>query len=171
MTERETEVYNNLVQILEDEIKVYRALLDLVRREKEILVSAKIDDLSDNNRAKELLILKSKGLDRQRETQARELAKLVGADHESPRLLDIAAKMEPKQNDQLRAIHTTLDLLIRRMKELNTANEALVQSSLKVVNGALGAIRDTLSPKATYAPTGDINKKENVSGHFVSKDV
>ncbi len=171
MTERAAEVYKNLVQVLEDEIKVYRVLLDLVRREKEILVSARIDDLSENNRAKELLVLKSKGLDRIRETHARELAKIVGSNHENPRLLEIAAKMESVQNDQLRAIHTTLDLLIRRMKEINASNEALVKSSLKTVNGALGAIRDTLQPKATYAPSGDISKKENVSGHFVSKDV
>lgn len=171
MKEKREEVYKNLVQILEDEIKIYRSLLDLVRKEKEILISARIDDLSENNRAKELLILRSKGLDKLRESQSRELAKLVGADHEAPRLLDIAAKMESQKNDQLRAIHTTLELLVKRIKEINGANESLVQSTLKVVNGALGAIRDTLQPKATYAPTGDISKKENVSGHFVSKDV
>lgn len=163
-------VFKSLETVLEDEIKVYRSLLDLVRREKEILISAKLDELNANNKAKEAYILKIKNLDRLREKAAKELALLVGVTSESPRLLELAAKMNTAENTKLRTIHSTLDLLIKRIKEINVSNEALVQSSLKMVNGALGAIKDTIQPKTTYAPTGDIKKAESLSGTFVSKD-
>lgn len=163
-------VYKNLEEVLEDEIKVYRALLDLVRREKEVLISAKINDLEENNRAKEAMILKIRVLEKQREKAAREMALTVGTNGENPRLLDIAAKLLDPEAAKLRSIHSTLDLLIKRIKELNDANELLIQDSLKAVNGALGSIRENLQPKSTYASSGEV-KKDAVAGHFVSKEV
>ncbi|MBK9294366.1 MAG: flagellar export chaperone FlgN [Oligoflexia bacterium] len=123
------------------------------------------------NRAKEAFILKIKALEKIRERYARDLANKVNAPHETPRLLEIAVQMQDPEASKLRAIHATLDLLIKRIKEINADNQELVRSSLQMVNGALGAIRETLQPKPTYAPSGDIKKKEVESGHFVSKDV
>jgi flagellar biosynthesis/type III secretory pathway chaperone len=162
--------YNTLADVLEDEVKVYRVMLDLVRKEKDVLISAKIDELEECNNAKEAMVLKVRGLERLREKAARDMAIAVGVNPETPRLLEIAAKLLDPQASRLRSIHSTLDLLIRRIKELNDANEELIKSSLKVVNGALGAIKQTLQPKVTYAPSGEVKQNE-VSGHFVSKDV
>lgn len=164
-------IFKSLDNVLEDEIRVYRSLLDLVRREKDILIAAKISELEDNNKAKEAFILKIKALEKLRERHARELAQKIGAPHELPRLLEIAVRLPDQEATKLRAIHSTLDILIKRIKEINSSNEELIQSSLQMVNGALGAIKDTLQPKPTYAPSGDMKKKEVVSGHFVSKDV
>ena len=164
------DAYKDLVDVLEDEIKVYRTLLDTVRREKEVLISAKIDDLNDNNKIKEALLGKIKSLDRLREKCARELATAVGSNAETPRLLDIAFKVSEPYSSKLRSIHSTLELLIKRIKEINEANEQLIHNSLKAVNGALGAIKDTLQPKSTYAASGDLKRTE-ASGRFVSKDV
>lgn len=171
MTPQQAEVFKDLTDVLEDEIKIYRSLLDLVRREKEILIAAKIDDLNSNNKAKEAFIFKIKGLEKIRERHAREMANLVGADSENPRLLEIAAKIDSAESSRLHSIHTTLNLLIKRIKEINTSNETLVQSSIKMVNGALGAIREQLQPKPTYGSGGDIKEKKSVAGAFVSKDV
>ena len=77
MNEATTESYKALETVLEDEVKIYRTLLDLVRREKEVLISAKIDDLNENNKSKELVIIKLKGLERIREKTAKEMAQKV----------------------------------------------------------------------------------------------
>lgn len=164
------EAFESLEKVLDDEVKVYRSLLDIVRKEKEVLIAANIDELNENNRAKESHILKIRALERIREKAARDLAVAVGSQSESPRLLEIASKMVEPFSGKLRSIHSTLELLIRRIKDLNDSNEELVKATLKTVNGALGAIKNTLQPSATYASSGDI-KKNDVAGHFVSKEV
>lgn len=164
------ESYHALEEVLENDVKVYRTLLDLIRREKEVLISANIDDLNDNNKSKELAIVKLKSLERLREKAARDLAQATGANAENPRLLEIAFKVGEPYSTKLRSFHATLELLIKRIKEINDSNEALIKDSLRAVNGALGAIKDTLQPRQTYAPSGDIKRTE-ASGHFVSKDV
>ena len=165
-----TKAYKNLADVLEDEIKVYRAMLDLVRREKDVLISANITELEECNQAKETMVLKVRGLERIREKAARELGGILGVTSENPRLLDLASKMLDPESSKLRSIHSTLDLLVKRIKDLNSANEELIQSSLKAVNGALGAIKQTLQPKTTYAASGEVKQNE-VAGHFVSKEV
>src|SRR4051794_14197966 len=105
--------YKNLEQVLEDEVKVYRLLLDLVRREKEVLIAAKIDELEENNKSKEAMILKIRGLERLREKGAREMALELGTNSENPRLLEIASKLLDPEASKLRSIHSTLDLLIK----------------------------------------------------------
>jgi flagellar biosynthesis/type III secretory pathway chaperone len=163
--------YKNLTEVLEDEIKVYRAMLDLVRREKDVLIAADIDELNEINRAKEAMILKVRGLERGREKYARELGHSLGVLSETPRLLEIASKMMDPENSKLRSIHSTLELLIKRIKEINESNESLAQAALKNVNGALGAIKQTLAPNATYKPSGEVKQSGEVAGHFVSKEV
>ena len=164
------EAFKNLDQVLEDEIKVYRALLDVVRREKEILISTKVDELNDSNRAKDAIILKLRGLERLREKASRELAVIVGANAESPRLLEMAQKIDSPYNTRLQSVHQTLELLVKRIRDFNVGNDVLVQSALKTINGAMMAIRDTVQPKATYGQSGEV-KREEVPGHFVSREV
>jgi flagellar biosynthesis/type III secretory pathway chaperone len=163
------DAYNDLVEVLEDEIKVYRTLLDTVRREKDVLITANIDELNENNKTKDLIISRIRLLERHREKCAKDLAESVGTNTENPRLLEIAFKTGEPYSTRLRSIHATLELLIRRIKEINDSNEELVRSSLRAVNGALGAIKDTLQPKSTYASSGDLKRAES-SGRFVSKD-
>ena len=166
------QAYQNLENILEDEIRIYRTLLDTVRREKELIINADINELNASNEGKENMILKLRGLERLREKAARDLAQLVGAPAENPKLLEIATKINDPENSKLRAIHATLALLMSRIRDLNEANRLLIEGSLKTINGALSAIKEGLGSKPVYGQAG--TKKEDpsaVAGAFVSKEV
>ena len=60
------ELANSLISILDEQIRVYRHLLECVRKEKDILDSANLDDLNENNRTKEAFLLKIRALETQR---------------------------------------------------------------------------------------------------------
>ena len=51
------EIYNKLLDNLDGMVKIYRGLLEVVRKEKEILIEAQLDQLNENNRVKEDLLL------------------------------------------------------------------------------------------------------------------
>lgn len=164
------ELYSKLVTYLEDELKVYRHLLDLVRKEKEILIAANIDDLNENNKSKEVMLAKVRQLDRVREKAAREMAQAVGADMAQPRLLDIASRLETAEGDRLRSIHQAFEMVVGRLKDLNKKNESLAQTALANVQGAMNAIKTTLGETPVYKKQGDMKKTEVQSGQFVSKE-
>lgn len=163
--------YNALVDCLEDLVKVYRSLLEVVRKEKEILVSTKLDDLNDNNRAKESLLHKSKNLEQLRIRFVQELADQVGLVELSPRLKDLAIYLDDTRAERLRNIHSVLELLLKRVQELNKQNEVLVDSALKNITGAMNSLKDNLQPKPVYQRHGEMQAQVTPGGHLVSKQV
>lgn len=166
------ERFNKLIEVLEHEIKIYRGLLDLVRREKEILISPDVEELNASNENKEAMVAKLKLLEKERERVSRELAGEVGADMENPRLLELALKFDQPRGDRLRSIHTTLNLLVNRIKEFNKENEMLVQSALSSITGAMDAVRSRMAGnKSTYKDKGKMEEKKVDSGRLVSRSI
>jgi flagellar biosynthesis/type III secretory pathway chaperone len=164
-------LYTELHECLENLVKVYRSLLEVVRKEKDILVGSRLEELNENNKSKDAMLLRIRSLENHRMKCARDLAQSVGADVEQPRLLDIANHCASERQDRLRNLHSVLELLVRRVSEVNRQNEELVQSALNTITGAMDAIRDELKPKPTYARQGQIAQAKTDGGQLVSREV
>jgi len=161
---------DKLIYNLEDLVKSYRQVLELVRKEKDLLLNADLEALNENNDAKEKIVLKLRSLDGLRVKYAGELARLVGVDEADARLLELARKLETAESDRLRSQHAALDLLIKRVKELNSENAQYAESALGQLNGAMNNIKETVVGKKTYGPKGKMQSGQNATaGNFVSK--
>ncbi|MGZ3802399.1 MAG: flagellar protein FlgN [Bdellovibrio sp.] len=163
--------FQKLETNLEELTKIYRSLLDIVRKEKELLLTADREALEESNRLKEDLLFKLRAQDALRSRYAMDLATMVGADVENPRLLELAQKLAgTPAADRLRTQHSALDMLIKRITEINKENEEYTKSALGTLNGALNDIKDTLSGKKTYGGKGQYKTGPQVAGNFVSKE-
>lgn len=162
--------YEKMISNLDDMLKNYRQLLDIVRKEKDLLITSNIEQLNDNNNAKEQVIIKIKALDAVRMTYAAELAHLVGADTAQPRLLEIAQKIGGAEAEKLRTMHAALEMVIKRLSEINKTNVVYAESALQTVNSALENFKDTLlgQPK-TYQQKGKYKQGSDTSGHLVTR--
>ncbi len=160
---------DRLVNVLEEQIKVYRHLLDTVRKEKDILIAANLDELNENNRSKEAMLIKVRALEAERLRAASELHRELKIAGDEPRLLEIARELNSASGDKLRNIHNVLDLLLRRVQDYNRQNEALVQSALTNITGAMNAIKGTLQEKPTYQKKGEVEGQTN-SGQLVRRE-
>lgn len=78
------DTYRELVSCLEDLVKIYRSLLEVVRREKEILVESRLDELNENNKTKDALLVRIRTLENSRTKLARDLAVLTSSDVDQP---------------------------------------------------------------------------------------
>lgn len=163
-------VYQELVSCLEDLVKIYRSLLDVVRREKEILVESRLDELNENNKAKDTLLVRIRSLENSRTKHARDLAVLTSSDVDHPRLLELAANLPQEQGDRLRNMHSVLELLIRRVSEVNKTNEELVQSALRTITGAMEAIKEAVAPAKTYGQKGAATAPKPEGGALVRRE-
>lgn len=171
LNQNPSELYELLVDNLDQQVKVYRTLLDVVRKERDILIAAQIDQLNENNKTKEAILIKVRSLDVARLKFARDLAQAVGADSAQPRLLEIASKMGSEKGDRLRVLHSTLELLLKRLSEINRGNEEIVRAALQNVTGAIDSIKGTLQAKPTYGKKGALITSPQNGEHLVSKDV
>ncbi len=162
--------FSKLAANLEDQVKIYRHLLEVVRKEKEILISANLDELNENNKSKEAMLLKLRAHEVHRVRLAAELSTSLGLSAEAPRLLEMANYLPGEAGERLRNLHSVLNLLIKRVQEYNKQNENLVNSALENITGAMKAIRDTLKDKPTYEKKGKKETKDAPVGRLVSRE-
>lgn len=158
-----------LVTVLDEQIRVYRHLLDIVRKEKDILISANLDDLNENNRAKEAMLIRIRALEMQRLEAASATYLALGLPGEQPRLLEMARHLDTEPADKLRNIHSVLELLLKRVQDHNRQNEALVQAALSNITGAMNSIKGTLTEKPTYQKKGEVEGMTS-AGQLVSRE-
>lgn len=162
--------YEKLILNLDDLVGLYRQLLDLARKEKQFLIDANSDRIIEVNTQKEIVLQKVKLADTLRFKHAKELCEKIKADAENPRLLEIAQKLQGPRGDQLRNFHSTLELVIKRIIEINRDNEALAQKALNTLHGTMDNIKETLTGKKTYEKKGTYKSGPENSGNFVSKE-
>ncbi len=163
------QLVTTLIAVLEEQIRVYRHLLDVVRKEKTILISANLDDLNENNRSKEAMLIRIRALEIQRLESATALFQALGLKGDFPRLLEIARHLDTEPADKLRNIHSVLDLLLRRVQEHNSQNESLVQAALTSITGAMHTLKGTLTDKPTYQKKGEVEGVPT-AGKLVSRE-
>ncbi len=163
-------VFKKLTETLEEMTKIYRQLLDVVRKEKEFLIKVELVEIDKARILKEELIGKSRIADMVREKYAHELGALLGLSSTRPRLMELASQMPIKEGDALRQLHSGLEMVIKRLVELNRENESYAQSALRTLNGALGNIKETLAGKSTYERKGQIKTGPEIAGNFISKE-
>lgn len=165
---------HKLVQNLEDMTSLYRQLLSFVRKEKELLLKADMEELHLNTEGKEQVLQKIRLADTLRQKHAEELAVLLKADVSHPRLMELAQKLPAEAQapyaDKMRQIHSTLDILIKRVVQLNKENEDHTRSALSQIKGALNNVKETLGGKRVYAKKGQLKVGPEQAGNFVSKE-
>lgn len=159
----------SLDQILNRTIKVYRQLLEVVRREREILIEADLEELNENNAIKEKILIELREWEEKRILIVAQIAKENQINMEEPRLLDLANHFSGEKGDRLRNLHSVLVLLLKRVQEFNQQNEDLVRAALENISGALNNIKNHLQEKSTYERKGRL-KEGTQDAHFVSKE-
>lgn len=166
-----TELHSRLMLTLDEVVKYYRSLLTVVRKEKEILVAAELDKLNANNKIKEELILKIKSLDNKRIKIASELAEHLNIKSEdNVRLHVLANYFDGKESEKMMNVKSVLELIIKRVVDLNKFNEELVKSALTNITGAMDNIKNTLSEETTYKKKSIGKYKTARAGSLVSKE-
>jgi len=169
------ELFQELVKHLSQLVLVYRHLLDLVRKEKQLLLNADLETLKEITDSKEKMLKKIKDLENQWMATAVKIYSATGlkAQDQSPRLAEIATQYFGKDQEKLVRIRAVLNLLVQRTSAVNRQNETLTQSALSHVSGAMTAIKNTLNKKnSTYEKKGKRNEQPSeTSGRLVSKEV
>ena len=170
MNTESLEAFEYLEKSLDDLIKIYRSVLNVVRHERDILISTHLEELNENNLSKEKMLMKARQLEEERQKVARVLAEKEGLP-ENTKLVEFARHFGGEAGERLRSRQSVLELLLRRVREHNIQNEKLVNSALENITGAIGSIRNQLREKPTYRKTGGMTAPPADSGQLVSKEV
>ncbi len=163
--------YLELVKSLDQLVTVYRHLLDVVRRENEVLVKADIHEIPNINLSKEKLVLKVRELDQKWQLSALELFKVFNVESKAHTLLELSKHFNGEERLKLEQLHSVLNMLVQRISELNKKNEILVHAALSHITGAMNSITNTLNENPTYKNSGNMKStNKDAQGRLVRRE-
>jgi hypothetical protein len=165
-------LFTDLVKHLNELVKVYRHLLETVRREKQLLMKADMAALEECNKTKEKMLEKINELEQKWTGTCHQIQLLEGKPLEAPRLSDIAAFFGGAERDKLMQLRSVLNLLVQRISTVNKGNETLTNAALAHISGAMQSIKQTLNKNSNYEKKGKRSETTTeTSGRLMSKNV
>ncbi len=149
--------FSGLLSVMKKEIQVYQELLDLMSREKLVLLKPTLERIQESNTRKETLILKSKMLEEARTHSIRKLGEVLGLDQNGLTISTLVHHADRKTGQDLRNYQTTLQSIVNKIVELNDANRSLIDASLLSITGLIGFINQMMNAGPTYQENGEVS--------------
>ncbi len=126
-------VLDQFFQILENLVGLHRQLLDLIRIEKEALISADLKKVQEITNAKEVLLSSIQSTEIERQKLVSEFSIIMKIPRKELTLSRLIIQIQAdykKHADRFRSALNALSFLIRRITDQNKENSVLVKESI-----------------------------------------
>jgi flagellar biosynthesis/type III secretory pathway chaperone len=149
-------IIDSIKSILIEQIKSYRALLALLQREKECLISLDADEVENLSKEKDTILLRLRLLEEERIR----LIKRYSADNANSGKISLQGLSELTEDNDFQVMRSQLTSLLQSIQELNDLNMILIERSLSVVRQSVG-----------FLESFGLNINQNNTGVMLSKEI
>jgi flagellar biosynthesis/type III secretory pathway chaperone len=161
---------SELVAILDQEIELHKELLSLVHRDRELIIELCPEEIFENNKKKETVVLKIKMLEESRLLLLDRLSPHYGVSSPKLTLSKVASLAEEPYRSRLDACRSTLLALIKSIRDVNQSNSLIVKDSLHYFECSLDFLHYTSAASPTYLDSGRIKDPVHLRG-LLSKEI
>ncbi len=141
-----THLYDQLDEILQREYDLCVEMIELLKREKDVITRLNANELEQLLREKEMLTFKIKRCDEQRDRLLAEM----GLEHKT--LKEVALMAEGERRDKMLALSEEFTRVIQTIRDLNRINSMLIAKSLHYIKTSYN-----------FLTTFNINPREKLS--------
>lgn len=162
---------SKLSSIFDDEIIVYRSLLDVTISEFEYLVTRDYKAIENHIELKEGFFQKITKLEEERNLVIFELEKIFGSNIKNvSELVELIKDADKKA--EVSHKRSILSLLINRIKEANSRNSEFIGHSKHIFANVVDNFNELIKKgtTATYGKTGKLKKDEKKSSLVINKE-
>jgi flagellar biosynthesis/type III secretory pathway chaperone len=149
-------IIDSIKSILIEQIKSYRALLALLQRERECLISLDADEVENLSKEKDTILLRLRLLEEERIR----LIKRYSADNAISGKISLQGLSELTEDNDFQVMRSQLTSLLQSIQELNDLNMILIERSLSVVRQSVG-----------FLESFGLNINQNNTGVMLSKEI
>lgn len=148
-----TEMWQSLMDVLDEMLALYQRLLELGEEKRTRLVQARPVELEAINRLEESLIIQGSELENRRARSTAVIVTSCGLSNAATTLSELAAAAEPETAERLREFSRELGGILKELARINAINGNLTEQALAFVNYNLNLLTRSQA-ESTYAPAG-----------------
>jgi hypothetical protein len=142
---------SDLLEIIRDEISLYRDLIEHARRKTALLVQGGVEAILESNKAEETFNLKLRTLETQMKRLCKDLSQSFRIPCEEFTLMMLADNLEQSLAREIRAQTTLFRNMVSQLKSITQRNMRLIEKSLHYSRGLLALISNA---SGSYRSTG-----------------
>jgi len=159
-----------LLKLLEDEIEIFRSLLPVFKKEKEVVLASDLDELNITLAKKEKLLFNMRSLEKERTHVMKKLAESLELSPDELTLRKLARSVKNPYSIRLKNSGLQLLKLTKKISHANNANRGIFAHSLNFIKGALTLLQNIIAPSQVYHRTGKV-QADHQSGKILSGEI
>jgi flagellar biosynthesis/type III secretory pathway chaperone len=148
---------DQVIDLLEQSEKLYRLLLAVIQEEKKAVLGSNPKLLAEVTAEKEALLARLNQLERQRLRLVQLLSGTLNISAERLNLSILAEKSDNGHRSRIKKLAESLGGLVKRVKQANEENRALIQHCLNLTQSAFCFFQHWMMPASVYGASGRIN--------------
>ena len=152
---------NKLLNILEDEIELYRTLLDISGRERDAMVRYSLSDILNCHEERKSIYLKAAHLQENRFAVLVRISNETGIPQENLTLSSIIEITEHHFASALEGCGSTLKELIAALSTADSGNKRIALKSLSFIDQSMKILTGFTAVDPVYLSNGALNKHDN----------
>ena len=161
---------NELLELLEDEIEIFRSLLPVFKKEKEAVLASDLNELNKILAEKEKLLFHMRSLEKKRTHVMNKLAESLEVLPDELTLTKLAQSVKEPYSIHLKNCGLQLLKLTQNISHANTGNKSIFAHSLNFVKSALTLLQNIIAPGQVYHRTGKV-QSGNQGGKVLSGEI
>lgn len=163
-------LFENLLMILQKEVRLYDAVLESVESERRALLSHNIDSLTRTTEKKDSLVFQIQDLERERDGVVRSLAEFLGRPAHGMRLGELSQAADASHGSKLEDCQRRLLSATKSISKIEEQNRKLINHSLGRVRASFAFLQQLTAPGVVYHPTGKMNTSDR-GGRVLSNEI
>ena len=168
---REKNAVTEMERVLSQEIELFRSYLVALNLDNELMAKLKINELEENNKAKNTILLKLRAMDQARQNLVKQFALTHGISESDVRIVDMCERATPEEAKRLSELKEELQKITSEIRIVQGKTAALANASLGWVNSSIATLKKMLTPVVTYNLQGKMGGDDVFSGRVVEKRV
>lgn len=145
----------NLLNILDEELNLYKTILELSNTKTTLLKENKVKELESTTKEEESLVAKVIEKEKLRMQEVKDICKKYGRPEKSIKIEELCEFIDDSKEELMKYKNEIVEIL-EELKKVNQINSVLINSSLDYVNFAVNMLTETNSN--TYQAGGIKNQ-------------
>lgn len=148
-----------IINILEKEMKLYKDLIELSDEKKNVIIKRKVDELDKIIKIEQNIIFDVGQLEKAREISVDRYCVINGLKRENINLTELGKTLGDATKNQLEKVQGELQNILKDLKDINDQNGALIKQSLEFIDFSINLITSTQIDSTSLYEEGKQSKR------------
>ncbi|MCX7923032.1 MAG: flagellar protein FlgN [Clostridia bacterium] len=149
------QILNELISVLEQEIKVYESILQIARNKTSIIIEGKVAELENIVKIEQSLVLQMGRLENIRENLVEKISTNIGINSSDLTISELVNHVKGNEVQKLVTCQDSLNNIITDIKNTNEVNSKLIKNSLDYIDFSLNVMTNIGTTSNNYGSTGE----------------